>query len=151
TTSVDPEVDTQSAVTDPFAPPGDFADIAPIQKAAGGPQWAFVGVSNNQQTLQGIFLSGTTASGTFPNCLNATVPRWVITITRDGNPFATAAASNVWFNIDFASPPHCGYSFTISRGSNYEVLTPGTYQFHMQQNSTDVTASLTVRACTAPI
>lgn len=139
------------AVSDPYSVPGVTG--APSEKAAGGPQWSLAGYFTDQTGLRGIFLSGTSATGNFPNCVNTIVPQWTMTVTRDGVLFASFS-SNVWYNVAYNAngTPQCGYSFSATpRG--YEVLTPGTYTFRVSQPATglNVASTVLVPACAAPI
>jgi hypothetical protein len=145
------DVSDAGAVSDPYSVPGVTAE--PVDKALGGAQWTLAGYFTDQTGLRGIFLSGTFATGNFPNCTNYTVPQWTMTVTRDGALFV-AYSSNVWNNVVYNpdGTPRCGFSFSATpRG--YEVLTPGTYTFRMSQPAfgADVVKTVVVPACAAPI
>lgn len=138
-------------VADPYNVPGVVS--GPVDKALGGARWSLAGYFTDQTGITGIFLSGTTATGNFPNCTTIIVPQWTVSVTRDGSPFF-AVSSNAWTNVvrNPDGSAQCGYHFSATP-TGIEVLTPGTYTFRMSQPAfgADVVTTVVVPACAAPI
>jgi hypothetical protein len=149
------DIITTGALPDPFDQTGISPITDPIDKAAPGARWIVAGWALNQTYLRGVFLSGTTVGGNFPNCLSVSVPQWTLTITLNGQ-FFRGVSYNVWQTIGFLSDGTavCGYSFNAPPTNGYEVLAPGTYVFRMSQPAygPDSVSTLQVLpACQAPV
>ncbi|HEU5138020.1 MAG TPA: hypothetical protein VFU13_22945 [Steroidobacteraceae bacterium] len=124
--------------------PPPFVTVAtqPVQKALPLAGWQWTGYTNDQMNLAFLLYSGTFAS----RCIDFTVPTWTITITRDGVPF-WIQQGNAWQNVDFGQ--RCGLNWSVPKGNQFEVLTPGTYEFRMSQPQfgADIVVSFVLPPC----
>lgn len=150
--SADPESGTPEILgpmPDPYLPPGDLASDSHVgPKFAAGAKWTFVGYTLDQQAVIGVFDSGTVATGTFAQCPILPQP-FLLTVMRDGQLFGRYS-TNAWGLIEFNSNK-CGLSIRFPKPTQYEVLTPGNYEFRMTQaGSANIAQSTAVPPCAAP-
>src|SRR5690348_5818920 len=94
------ELEAQLRDTTPSALPGAF--------------WSF-SLSGDQRTLTAIYISGTYASGTFPQC--PLVPQYTMRVLYDGQQIAYRNSTR--FDQIFANDTRCGLYYIFT--SNYSV------------------------------
>jgi uncharacterized protein DUF5648 len=141
------ESTAQGPVADPDTPPPYMiVGSEPSEKALSGARWQWTGWANDQTFVGFLLYSGTFST----SCTSFEVQPWTITIKRDGITF-WIGTGNRWQNVDFGQ--RCGLNWSVSKGSQYQVLTPGTYELRMSQPAfgADLVTSFVLPPCGAAI